>query len=230
MIVCLEGIDACGKGTHAALLTARMNAKLWKFPNKETPTGKLIYAHLAGFWAVEENESGIWKQGWHSAEEKQRYELASTLAWPPSSGHTDALVFQALQLANRMEVASELFQAAAKGNVVFDRYWPSGYAYGKTDGLDPEYLVNLHRWLPQPDLFVLLDIDPRDSVKRRPERRDRYENKAGLMHQVALNYLELWSQHAGEARWVVVNARGSKEETAGQINEAVARHREAVST
>lgn len=203
MIVCLEGLDAAGKGTHAAQLVGRMNAKLWKFPDRNTATGKLIYEHLEKRWWIDGKDE-------------------------PEEVHTaEALVFQALQLANRMEVASEIFQAAAKGNVVFDRYWPSGYAYGKADGLSGDYLVSLHRWLPQPDLYVLLDIDFKHSVERRPDRRDRYEAEAGVMEKVIQNYRELWARMRVESpnRWVVVDARGSKEETAVQVNEAIVAYR-----
>lgn len=204
MIVCLEGPDACGKGTQAQLLTQRLNARLWKFPNRETATGRLIYEHLEGKWWIDSKRE------------------------PAELARDEALVFQALQIANRMEVATEIFQAAAKGNVVFDRYWPSGYAYGRADGLDGEYLINLHRWLPQADLYLLLDIDPADSVRRRPERRDRYENQEGLMERVLQHYHELWAQHANEVRWAVINARGTVEETAALINAVVAKHREVV--
>jgi len=177
----------------------RLNARLWKFPNRETLTGKLIYEHL---------------------EEKWRVQLGDVGPDQPREDMTDAVVFQALQLANRMEVATDIFQAAAKGNVVFDRYWPSGYAYGLADGLDGDYLVNLHRWLPQPDLFILLDIDPEDSSRRRPERRDRYESREGLMAQVLRNYHSLWAKGA-PPRWAVVNARGTVTETASLIEKAI---------
>jgi dTMP kinase len=200
VIVCLEGPDGCGKGTQAELLVKRLNARLWKFPNKETVTGKLIYEHLDQTWTTE------------------------VLSLNPPAGMTDkkidATVFQALQLANRMEVASDIFQAASKGNVVFDRYWPSGYAYGLADGLDGEYLINLHRWLPQPDLFLLLDIDADDSVRRRPERRDRYESQPGLMEEVLKNYHQLWAKFS-PPRWVVIDARGSVELVSALIDKAI---------
>lgn len=208
MIICLEGIDACGKGTHTELLAKRMGARVWKFPNKETITGKLIYAHLDRLWRAQPAKLGEWSAQYGNL--------------------LDPLVFQALQVANRMEVATELFEVASRGNVVLDRYWPSGYAYGRADGLDGDYLIGLHRWLPQPDLFILLDVDEKDSAERRPDRRDRYEKAASFMPQVAGFYRELWDrQRAVEpTRWVVVNARGTQEETAAQINAAVAAARE----
>lgn len=206
MIVCLEGIDACGKGTHAARLTQRLNAKHWKFPDRRTPTGKVIYDHLEEKWACLQTDA-------------EGLEVQNN---PKEESLRDALVFQSLQLANRMEVASDIFEAASKGNVVFDRYWPSAYAYGRADGLDGEYLINLHQWLPQPDLFILLDIDPTQSALRRPERLDRYEKAPGLLAQAACNYRELWLAQRDSVRWVIVDARGTVESTAAQIEQAVA--------
>ena len=142
----------------------------------------------------------------------------------------DPLVFQALQLANRMEVATDIFTAASSGNVVFDRYWPSGYAYGVADGLDGDYLINLHRWLPQPDLFILIDSTVEVLRDRRPEARDRYERNAGHLKEVAANYRALWRKmaHEGDSRrWVIIDSYGTKEETATHINAAVAHAREA---
>jgi dTMP kinase len=212
VIICLEGLDACGKGTHAALLGKRLGAKVWKFPDRATPTGKLIYEHLEGRWTT-----------WTSTR------LAGTDTVITNGNTRDALVFQALQLANRMEVATDIFKAAASGNAVFDRYWPSGYAYGKADGIDGDYLVNLHCWLPQPDLFILMDIDVADSAARRPDRRDRYERDGEKLTQVVANYRELWTTRAlaEPLRWRVVDARGDKEATALQVQAAVAAYREA---
>jgi len=198
MMVCIEGVDGCGKSTQASLLTKYLNARFFKFPNKDSPTGQLIYSNLEGEWS-------ILRPGFKSPEP------------------INALVFQSLQIANRMELAVELSKLKSK-NVVLDRYWPSGYAYGMADGLDGQYLIDLHEYLPQPDLFLLLDIEPDDSTERRSERRDRYEKDPLLIRQVIMNYRKLW-QDMGQKRpaeWVVINARKSKEETTSAINQAIA--------
>lgn len=206
MFVCIEGIDGCGKSTQAALLTKYLGARFFKFPNKDSPTGKLIYSHLALDWRtrVEQVTS---PDGFND----------ETL---------DALVFQSLQVANRMELAVEISKLKNK-NVVLDRYWPSGYAYGKADGIDGQYLINLHEYLPQPDLFLLLDVDVRDSSDRRPERRDRYEKDPSFMEKVISNYRSLWQLMAQSqpSKWLVINARKSKEETTSAINQAIAEWR-----
>ena len=44
--VALEGIDSVGKTTQITLLQQRFNAKVFKFPNRETPIGQLLDKHL----------------------------------------------------------------------------------------------------------------------------------------------------------------------------------------
>lgn len=208
MFVCLEGIDASGKATHSRRLAERLKAKLFSFPDYNTPMGHLIKGHLLRYWRAEPADT------------------VPANAKPEAVDILNAKVFQALQLANRMEHAQEINDLVSTGhNVVTDRYWPSGFVYGAADGLDGQYIMETQRFLPQPDLFILMDIDPEDSILRRPERRDRYETQAGLMEQVAGLYRELWQVsaplHALGKRWVVVDARGTQEETAAKVWEAV---------
>lgn len=197
MMICLEGIDGAGKSTQAELLKQRYHATLFKFPNKDTPTGKLIYSHLEEDWSCQP----LWP------------------GKPTIPPLCDALVFQALQLANRMEVAQTLAGLRRLANIVIDRYWPSGWVYGQLDGLDPQYLLNLHAYLPQPDIFVLLDVEPSESVARRPERRDRYERKPGFMAKVREGYRALWArmQLFGYANWIVIDGTGTPEEVHQRI-------------
>ncbi len=222
MIVLFEGIDGSGKSKQARFLADRLRARLWKFPNRETVTGKLIYAHLEGHvrldWMIPLTPEGLLTPG-NVQEVLDRRNM-----YRREVPQADALAFQALQLANRMECAEEIFEAAAKGSVVFDRYWPSGYAYGRADGLDGEYLQKLHSWLPQPDLYLLLDIDLEDSMRRRPERRDRYESDGDKLREVAKNYRELWAarSRAHPTRWRVINGRLGVDEVTAAVEQAVA--------
>jgi len=223
MIICFEGIDGCGKSSQARFLADRLRARFWKFPNNETITGKLLYAHLEGHakleWQIPLSADGSLEKGDVQAvlDARARYMAAVPQA--------DALMFQALQLANRMECAGEIFEAAAKGSVVFDRYWPSGFAYGRADGLDGAYLEKLHAWLPQPDLFLLLDIDLEDSMERRPARRDRYEKDGEKLRQVTKFYRELWAAKAAgqpTRRWRIIDGRQSVAEVTAAVEQAVA--------
>jgi dTMP kinase len=206
MFICLEGVDASGKATQSKLLVQRLpNCKLFSFPDYSTPVGKLILAHL-------KNEVALDTQGMMPTIDS--YEV----------GKADALAFQCMQLANRMEHAVEISEHlyAHNGNVVADRYWPSGVVFGVADGLDNEYMHKLHQFLPQPDIFILVDIDLDHSIARRPERRDRYEKDHGLMEMVIAGYRALWRQHENDdTPWIIVDGRESVDEVHGNILEAM---------
>lgn len=204
MIIVLEGCDASGKTTHALWLAEKLNASFFSFPAYETPYGQLIKEHLQSTWTAR----------WTG--------LGSLLV-----RNLDAMVFQALQLANRMEMAVPMAEADERGDVVLARYIPSGYVYGSLDGLDPNWLLKSQEWLIQPDLNILLDIDPEMSAQRRPERQDRYEKQNGLMEKVVQRYRELWTIKANvePKAWKVVDARGTIEQTAEAIMTEVTRRR-----
>lgn len=132
---------------------------------------------------------------------------------------TNAVVLQSLFAVNRYEIAGEITRALVDGrNVVCDRYWLSGVVYGACDGLDQGWLARIHEGLPQPDCWILLDVDPSESVKRRPERRDRYEKDAnmGRRRELYLRWFEEWQDDTLQVRrgqdeyerltkWCVVN-------------------------
>ena len=192
LFVALEGIDACGKNVQSRLLADRMGAELFSFPDYATPYGDLIASHLEGGWCV-----------------------ASTPGPEGSADRTDAMVFQSAQFTNRLELQVPLGQCLTENrNVVADRYLASGLAYGAADGLDWKYLLQVQRHLIQPDINILLDIDVEDSVKRRPERRDRYEKNSSFINRVSKFYRSIWEHMSAlvnylgrDTMWVVVNGR-----------------------
>ena len=99
-------------------------------------------------------------------------------------------VMQLLYVANRYEWKQEILSATKAGTVIVcDRYVASSVAYGEAQGLDPVWLVNIQKYLPQPDLTVLLDISPEVSVGRKTVDRDRYERDLALLARVRNSYL-----------------------------------------
>ena len=190
--VVIEGIDGCGKSEQSSRLARTLGAKLYSFPNYATETGVAIKAHLSRLWAAQYRGLGPGGEGRVAAA-------------------TDALVFQCLQLANKVELADDIRQDLWAGrHVLAARYWPSAVVYGTADGLAPAWLLGVHRALPQPGVFVLLDIDVEESFRRRPYDGDRYESdRVGLAHAREL-YRELWESKgdrviAPHARWVVLD-------------------------
>jgi len=206
MFIAIEGIDASGKATQSKLLTEKLNAKLFSFPSYETPVGKLILGHLKNKWSC--------AVGTDTGDDVQ---------------HLDALVFQCMQFTNRLEKAMEIVQTlnTLQQHVVADRYLASAIVYGGADGLDVDYLVDTQKWLPQPDINILIDIKPTSSIERRPERRDRYETQPGLMEAVMGRYLSLWAKMMTEepGRWFIVNGEQSIEKVHADIIEKIIQSR-----
>lgn len=202
-VIAIEGIDASGKHTQTLkvvdwLQRKRFLAETIAFPNYESASGKAILAHLKGEW------------------------FSSSVGFPAGKSQYDAIAFQALQLFNRAEEASKIREGLGRGvNWIFDRYWPSGYAYGGNDGLDPFMLVDAHSVLPEMDLAIFVDITPEESVRRRPDRRDRYEKQPGLMEQVRARYLELFHDRGPKAyprtRWIRIDGMMSEEAVTNAI-------------
>ena len=112
-------------------------------------------------------------------------------------------VMQLLYVANRYEWKSEITRATAAGVVVVcDRYLASSIAYGEAQGLDPEWLSYIQKYLPKPDITFLLDIPPEISAKRKIADRDRYERDLSLLSRVRDSY----QRQAVGATWVRLDA------------------------
>ena len=213
MFIAIEGIDACGKGTQTELLAQRLEAKRFKFPDANTPIGRLIYAHLNKRWTT-------------APYAEVKVAPAESLEWPPlDMEYVDNMVFQSLQATNRLVHAKAIAGFLRKGTpVIADRYTASSLVYGGADGLVIEDWRELQEFLPQPDLNILLDIDLETSLERRPERRDRYETQDGYMAKVCGLYRQLWIKmrnKEGSVRWVIIDGRASTTEVAAEISVAV---------
>lgn len=183
-VICIEGGDAAGKATQSKILADSLGAKLFSFPDYTTPAGKAILGHLTEKWTVSEP--------WSDASKEQVLASAELAA-------VDALALQSLMLTNRMERSAEMLAAKREGHVVLDRYIPSTLVYGGYDGLDVAWLERVNAQLPvQPDLYILLDAPVEEGMRRRPERRDRYERDRKRMEHVREAYCALFMErHAG---------------------------------
>lgn len=208
MIICFEGVDACGKETQSKRLAQYLDARRIAFPTYGNEalgvTGPLISEHLKGRWTT-----------------------IATLPHPAPVDDPilDAHIFQCLQTINRYEMAPVIQALVETGcHVVLDRYWQSAYAFGHADGLDPAWLIRINALLPQPDIAFLLDIDFETSIARRPDHRDRYEKMGKDFYwKVRHNYHSLWRGAADKewpvmppsthkTRWVILDGTKSPDE------------------
>lgn len=95
---------------------------------------------------------------------------------------------QLLFAADRYQATGKILELAPRG-LVIDRYILSGLAYGAALGLDTDWLAALQKYLPQPDVTIILDV-PVITALNRIGGRDIYEND-GFLRKVHSAYLLL---------------------------------------
>ena len=126
---------------------------------------------------------------------------------------------QLLYVANRFEWKPEIERELTAGTVVVcDRYLASSVAYGEAFGLDPAWLTEIQRYLPRPDVTVLLDIDPQVSASRKVADRDKYERDLSLLSRVRESYL----RQASAPGWLRLDAGRDRDAVAADVFAAVA--------
>ncbi len=187
ILVGIEGIDAVGKRTQTSILSSWLRAKN-------------LTTHTMSFPDY----------GTTIGREIKRF-LLGTRNYPPEVRHM-------LFAANRWERKNELESILLRTDVVIvNRYTESNLAYGISNGLKLEWLVNLEAGLPKPDLVLVLDAPPAALYPRRGLNKDRWERNTGLQEKTRKAYLKL----AGDFGWKVISATGGIERTSHTLIAAV---------
>lgn len=159
ILVAFEGIDGAGKTTQAN----RLNAFL---------------TH-AGLDVV-------------MTKEPTRGQYGARIRESARTGRLDAQEELRLFMLDRREhVDTELRPWLSAGRVVIiDRYYFSTVAYQGARGLNPEELLAANeQFAPQPDLLVILDVEPKIGLERvtgRGDVADLFENAAELQRARAI--------------------------------------------
>ncbi len=187
LLIAFEGLDQSGKQTQAELLRDRLTAKGRTVRLLSFPD----YGTVIGA------------------------EIGSALR---GERHYGADVMQLLYVANRYEYKDAIADAIRDGIVlVCDRYLASSVAYGEAQGLDPIWLAAIQRYLPQPDVTILLDIGPEASARRKQANRDKYEQDLALLARVRDSYVK----QAAEG-WARIDADRNRDAVAADVFAAIA--------
>jgi dTMP kinase len=159
LLIAFEGLDQSGKQTQAELLRQRL-----------TESGRTV--RLLSF------------PDYHTP-------IGIQLGRALRGEHEYAAdVMQLLYVANRYEWKDEIARQRDAGTILIcDRYLASSVAYGEAHGLDGAWLAEIQKYLPQPDLTILLDIPPDVSARRKTSDRDKYEQDLPLLARVRESYL-----------------------------------------
>ncbi len=95
----------------------------------------------------------------------------------------------------RQHVEETINPELKDGNVVIcDRYYFSSMAYQGTDGVSPDVIAQRNEeFAPEPDLLVVLDIDPQIGLQRIKTRSDRadYFKKNKTLHKARGIFLRI---------------------------------------
>jgi dTMP kinase len=128
-------------------------------------------------------------------------------------------VMQLLYVSNRYEYRGRIEEWLKDGLILLsDRYMASSVAYGEAQGLDAGWLTEIQRFLPQPDLTILLDIAPETAVARKATNRDRYERDLALLSRVRESY----RGQAARGGWLHLNGERPRRDVADDVISAVA--------
>ena len=186
-LIVFEGLDQSGKQTQAELLRDRLKA--------EGRKARLVSFPDYGTTIGEE--------------------IARALQGEREYGPD---VMQLLYIANRYERKGDLQRWLDGGLVlVCDRYVASSIAYGEAQGLDPEWLSAMQKFLPAPALTIMLDIAPETAVARKSVDRDRYERDLAMQARVRESY----TRQAAGGLWVRLDGERPKDAIAEDVFSAV---------
>jgi dTMP kinase len=94
-------------------------------------------------------------------------------------------------LRDRQEHVTDLLLPSLQAGkvVLIDRYYFSTVAYQGARGLDPQDLLARNAFAPEPDLLIVLDVDPEVGLRRVRERgdvADQFEQEAELRRARAI--------------------------------------------
>ena len=192
VFVVLEGGDGCGKSTQARILCSRLRD--------------------GGREVVRTREPGATEAG------------AGIRELVLGAGRLVPRAEALLIAADRAQHVAEVVRPAlARGAVVVsDRYVPSSLAYqGVARGLGVDEIARLSEWATdglQPDLVLVLDVDPGEAAARRAGPQDRMEREPDSFRaQVNQAYRDLSGRHG----WTLLDGSAPIEVVADRIWAAV---------
>ena len=187
LLIAFEGLDQSGKQTQAELLRDRLTTR-------GRTVRLLSFPDYTTFIGAEIGRA-----------------LHGERAYGPD-------VMQLLYIANRYERKQEIVDTKQAGTIlVCDRYLASSVAYGEAQGLDAAWLLEVQKYLPQPDVTILLDILPNVSAWRKSADRDKFERDLALLARVRDSYLR-----QAASGWVRIDADRDRDAVAAEVFAAVA--------
>ncbi len=178
MIIVIEGGDQAGKKTQSELLAKALRSRKLKTRVFSFPDYST-----------------------HIGKEIKNY-LSGKRKFPPQ-------VIHCLLAANRWEKLDDIKKAESKNSIlIMNRYYQSNLVYGLANDMKIDWLENLDVGLPKADLVIVLDVQQKESFRRKKSMRDKFEKNQKFSKKISRTYRIL----AKKKHWRIVNGSGKKEE------------------
>ncbi|TFG01906.1 MAG: dTMP kinase [Promethearchaeota archaeon] len=187
VFIVLEGLDGSGTTTHSRLLEGFLKNEKLKVHLTQEPSKNEIGVLLRKF--LKDNSI------------------------PPT---TDALLFAA---DRDLHYHNEIKKKLDEGYIVIsDRYLESSIIYQslQSDEISIDWIEELNKFVGQPDLTIILDIDPRISLARKSGALEKFE-ETPFLDKVR----DLYLKRAKKKGYFVINTDDIIEFTQKQIQKIV---------
>jgi dTMP kinase len=183
VFICIEGIDASGKTTHARRLVRSLQQRgfdtIYTTEPSQDEIGQFIRKHVL-----------------------QRRRRVSSIV--------EALLFAADRVDH---VEKRIKPALQQGRIVVsDRYVFSSLAYQGATGLDLDWIEEINRWAPPPDLAVYIDVPP-EVVLTRIRRRKSVMERLDTQRRVE----QVYQRFVKTGKLVRIDGNRRKNEVATDI-------------
>lgn len=162
-LIAIEGIDGAGKTTQAHFVQERLQTRKLPVTRTKEPT--------TGYWGQMLRDSAL--TGRMSIDEEVETFIKDRRE------HIERTIRPALELGHV---------------VIVDRYYFSTVAYQGARGVDPARLMARNEaFAPEPDLLVILDVDPKVGLQRIRTRGDRANHfeKTGTLRKAREIFLSI---------------------------------------
>lgn len=146
LFIVIEGIDGTGKSTQVGLLAEKLRQ--------------------LGYFVVETREPTDGKYG-----RKIRQLFVNRTSVSPEEELN-------LFLEDRAQHVREVIKPSlAEGYIVIsDRYYLSTVAYQGANGMDPDMILAKNAGFPEPDLAIILELEPHQGIQRIRKQRQEHPN------------------------------------------------------
>jgi len=169
MLIAIEGIDGSGKATVARIIYKYLSKNRRVFLTKEPTDSEL--AKLA-----------------YKVLFRKSKKLSPT-------------ALQLLFMADRAQHVEAVIKPKLKKGytVIVDRYILSTIAYGSASGIDQNWLIEVNKTFPKPDITLILDVTPTTALKRlskEGKKKDMFEGNLTYLKSVRAKYKALTKLYA----------------------------------